>query len=96
MKSSIPDVLSTIYQDAQNLKEKVKKVKSLLERDMAVLEDMRLQVSQDLKNAEMAGRYIGKYMNPHQLTFTSKSDDDVMQYSTFSLTLDILNSLPVN
>jgi hypothetical protein len=78
-KTSIPDVLNSIDDQTKELQGQVKKVRVLLERDLTRIAEMRKEVSARIRHAEMAGRYLGKFMNPHQLAFSSKGEDVIFR-----------------
>ncbi|KAI9365513.1 hypothetical protein DFJ73DRAFT_270812 [Zopfochytrium polystomum] len=81
------ELILRVREQAQDAELKYQGLKNILDRDASLIKHLRSTVSREMKNADMATRFIDAYQNPNPSNYPFRNQD------YFSYFVDVTNQL---
>jgi len=79
-QSTIPNAIQKVNEDTQELSQKLTSLTNILERDNYLINDLKKKVASELRNAELATRFIDRLNNQNQTKDIYSFHDGITEY----------------
>jgi len=79
-QSAIPSAIQKVSEDTQELSHKLTSLTNILERDNYLINDLKKKVASELRNAELATRFIDRLSNQNQTKDIYSFHDGISEY----------------
>jgi len=79
-QSTIPSAIQKVNEDTQELSQKLTSLTNVLERDNYLINDLKKKVANELRNAELATRFIDRLNNQNQTKDIYSFHDGISEY----------------
>ncbi|ORX47293.1 hypothetical protein BCR36DRAFT_413643 [Piromyces finnis] len=79
-QSTIPNAIQKVNEDTQELSQKLTSLTNILERDNYLINDLKKKVAGELRNAELATRFIDRLNNQNQTKDIYSFHDGISEY----------------
>jgi len=79
-QSTIPSAIQKVNEDTQELSQKLTSLTNILERDNYLINDLKKKVASELRNAELATRFIDRLNNQNQTKDIYSLHDGISEY----------------
>jgi len=79
-QSTIPNAIQKVNEDTQELSQKLTSLTNILERDNYLINDLKKKVASELRNAELATRFIDRLNNQNQTKDIYSFHDGISEY----------------
>ncbi|KAL2914043.1 hypothetical protein HK105_206488 [Polyrhizophydium stewartii] len=87
--STMDEPIAAVSEEVQVIMQRLVGVRNLLQRDQHVMDELKKQVNQELRNTDLASRYIDRAQNAGQSKFPAPQQDAYASYfNTFANDLE--------